>query len=87
MTPEERQQCIQNRLTAELAPTQLEITDDSHQHVGHPGAQSGASHFTVCIKSPKFEGLSLVARHRLIYDILGDLIPHEIHALKIQATP
>lgn len=86
MTPTERKQTIESRLEAALAPSMLKITDDSHLHAGHPGAQSGASHFTVTIESPKFEGLSLIERHRQIYAVLGDLIPTEIHALKINAT-
>lgn len=75
---------MRERLTTALSPTTLTIIDDSHLHVGHAGAKGGASHFTLEIASPKFKGLGLIAQHRLIYDVLGDLIPQEIHALKIR---
>lgn len=82
-TPEERANIIRSRLEATFSPSELIITDDSHLHVGHAGAKGGASHFSVKIQSVQFTGLSLVAKHRLIYQALNDLIPEEIHALKI----
>lgn len=82
-TPEERANIIRTRLEATFSPSELIITDDSHLHVGHAGAKGGASHFSVKIQSAQFTGLSLVAKHRLIYQALNDLIPEEIHALKI----
>jgi BolA protein len=84
----ERKPIIQARLEQALAPLKLEIIDESYKHIGHEGAKTGASHFAVSIVSAEFEGLSSIKRHQLIYDILGDLIPQDIHALKIQAkTP
>lgn len=71
-------------LEAALAPTALEVTDDSHLHAGHAGAREGR-HFTVRITAGAFNGLSRVARHRLIYDALQLLIPRGIHALAIEA--
>lgn len=74
-------------LEAELAPTSLEISDDSHLHAGHAGAASGGSHYTVKIVSARFEGLKLVMRHRLVYDAVHDMInKSEIHALAINAV-
>jgi BolA protein len=71
-----------------LAPTSLQIDDDSHLHAGHAGAEGGASHFTVHIVAQSFIGLSLLARHRLVYDRLQDLMPYPIHALALDArTP
>ena len=68
-----------------LAPQHLEVRDDSHLHAGHAGAQEG-SHFGVVIVSPRFIGLSRVARHRLVYDCLDALIGRGgIHALAIDA--
>ena len=67
-----------------LAPTALEVQDDSHLHVGHAGAREGR-HFSVRITSPRFKGLSRVARHRLVYDALDSLMPRGIHALAIDA--
>ena len=72
-----------------LAPIELEIGDDSHAHAGHAGAKErGGGHFELMISSAQFIGKPLVARHRLIYAALGDLMQREIHALKIDArTP
>ncbi len=68
-----------------LAPEHLEVRDDSHLHAGHAGAQEG-SHFGVVIVSPRFAGLSRVARHRLVYDCVQALIGRGgIHALAIDA--
>jgi BolA protein len=79
---------IRQRL-AVLSPQGLEIFDDSHEHVGHAGArESGGGHFQVFIVSESFEGRNKVARHRLIYQAVGDLMPGKIHALAISAhTP
>jgi BolA protein len=71
---------IRSRL-AVLEPTELNIRDDSHLHAGHAGAEGGAGHYHVHIVTTRFEGLTRVARHRLVYDLLQDLIPHPIHAL------
>jgi len=83
MTPSQRQQVILERLTARFNPTLCEIADESYLHRGHPGAQSGASHFALTITSNAFDGLSRVKQHQLIYQELQDLIPNEIHALRI----
>ena len=75
---------IRTRL-APLAPTTLDIRDDSHLHAGHAGAEGGAGHYHVRIVSIRFAGMSPVARHRLVYDLLQDLIPFPIHALALDA--
>ena len=75
---------IRAALAQALAPEALEVNDDSHQHVGHAGAREGR-HFSVRIVSSRFNGLSRVARHRLVYDSLLDLLPRGIHALAIDA--
>lgn len=72
-------------LTAALAPTTLEIIDDSHKHVGHAGARDGRGHFTVRVASPAFAGMAPIARHRAVYAALGDMMQTDIHALSIQA--
>lgn len=74
---------IQQRLKDAFSPHQLEVIDDSAQHVGHHGAEGGAGHYTVKIAADCFNGLSRVESHRKVYTVLNDLIPHEIHALKI----
>ncbi|HMC15385.1 MAG TPA: BolA family protein [Albitalea sp.] len=75
---------IERALQAALNPQQLEVQDDSHLHAGHAGAREGR-HFSLRIVSERFNGLSRVARHRLVYDSLHDLIPRGIHALAIDA--
>ena len=76
---------LQNALATGLQPERLEVEDDSHLHAGHAGASEG-SHFTVRIVSRRFDGLSRVARHRLVYDCLDALIGRGgIHALAIDA--
>lgn len=75
---------IRERLTT-LMPVRLEIADDSAKHRGHAGAASGGGHFHVLIVSARFAGLNRLARHRLIYAALGDLMQQHIHALSIDA--
>jgi BolA protein len=83
-----RVETIRNRLAEALAPTALEVGDESHRHVGHAGARDGRGHFRVRIVSAAFEGRSALARHRAIYAALGDLMQTDIHALAIDArTP
>ncbi len=84
----ERTDMIREKLTAALSPEQLDIVDESHKHVGHAGAAGGGGHFAVTIVANAFEDKSLIARHRLVYDALGDAMKSEIHALSIKAhTP
>ncbi|QNA89028.1 BolA family transcriptional regulator [Massilia sp. Dwa41.01b] len=76
---------IRERLQAALAPTLLEVGDDSHLHAGHAGAASGGGHYSVKIVSDRFAGQRLVMRHRLVYDAVADMMAAEIHALAITA--
>jgi BolA protein len=80
---------IENRLTATLSPTALEVIDDSHHHRGHAGhrGDDAESHFTVKISSAAFAGQSRIARQRAVYAALGDLVREDrIHALRIIAS-
>ncbi|MDD3530018.1 MAG: BolA family transcriptional regulator [Gallionellaceae bacterium] len=78
---------IRQRLAA-LAPAQLVIIDDSAAHAGHAGAAAGGGHFRLYIVSSHFAGLGTLARHRLVYQHLGELMAGRIHALGIEArTP
>ena len=74
---------IKTRLQV-LSPSQLEIQDDSALHAGHKG-NDGGGHYNLKIVSAEFNGKSQVARHRVIYQLMDDLIPHQIHALSIHA--
>ncbi|MBL8297339.1 MAG: BolA family transcriptional regulator [Rhodanobacteraceae bacterium] len=70
---------------AQLQPAQLELIDESHKHVGHEGARDGRGHFRVRLVAAQFDGLPALARHRLVYAALGDLMQTDIHALAIDA--
>ena len=61
----------------------LKIDDESHLHAGHAGAEGGAGHYRIFVKSSAFDGLPRVQQHRLVYDALSAWMPHEIHALAI----
>jgi len=82
----ERVAMIRERLEKALAPERLEVIDESHLHVGHPGARDGRGHFRVEIVSPLFHGLPRLARHRRIYAAMGELMQTDIHALTIEAN-
>lgn len=79
---------IEARLRAALAPEALAISDDSESHRGHAGHDgSGESHFTVRLTATAFAGQSRIARQRLVYAALGDLMaPGGVHALIIKAS-
>ncbi len=73
---------------AQLQPESLDILDDSAKHAGHAGAASGGGHYQLTIVSNAFAGKPQLARHRLIYQALGDMMQRQIHALSIAAfTP
>ena len=79
------EQAIRQRLAA-LGPSLVELTDESGQHAGHAGSRpSGGSHWQLTIESEAFRGKSPVARHRMVYEALGDLMARDIHALRIDA--
>jgi BolA protein len=75
---------LSERLQA-LEPDHLEVIDDSHHHAGHAGAADGRGHFTVKLVSKRFAGMNTVRRHRLVYEVVGDMMITDIHALSIQA--
>ncbi len=84
----ERIDKIREKLTAAFSPEQLDIIDESHLHAGHPGARSGGGHFVATIVSIDFTGQNMLARHRMVYDALGEMMDTDIHALSIKAlTP
>lgn len=71
-------------LAAALDPQFLEIRDDSALHAGHAGAREGG-HFHVTLACRSFEGLRMLARHRLVYDAVAPLMGRDIHAISIDA--
>ena len=76
---------IRQRLES-LAPARVELVDESAKHAGHAGASPGGNtHWNLTIVSAAFAGKPKVARHRMVYQALGDLMQHPIHALQISA--
>ncbi len=80
---------ISAKLSQALAPTRLEIVDDSARHHGHAGAHAdgdGETHFNVAVESAAFVGKSRVDRQRLVYGILADELKERVHALALKLT-
>jgi BolA protein len=76
---------IRERL-ASLQPQRIELLDESEAHRGHAGyREGGGTHWRLTIVAPAFSGQPIVARHRMVYQALGDLMQHPIHALAITA--
>jgi BolA protein len=76
---------IRQRLAA-LEPVRLDLVDESAQHAGHAGAAPGGqTHWRLSIVSPRFAGQPTLARHRMVYQALGELMQNPIHALAITA--
>jgi BolA protein len=79
---------IRAALESALQPCALELEDQSHRHAGHAGARDGRGHFRVRVVSEAFAGKLPLARHRIVYAALGELMQTDLHALSIQAlTP
>lgn len=84
MTNPARAQRIAETLTAQFAPVALHVTDESHRHAGHAGAQPGGeTHFSVALVSSAFSGLSRVARSRAVHDALAAEFQSGLHALAL----
>jgi len=79
---------IRQRLAA-LEPVSIDLIDESEGHRGHAGyREGGGTHWRLAIVSPRFAGQPVVARHRMVYQALGNLMQNPIHALAITArTP
>jgi BolA family transcriptional regulator, general stress-responsive regulator len=82
-----REQRLRQLLEARFTPLQLSIEDQSHLHAGHAGAATGQSHFRVHIVAEAFRGLPALARHRLVYAAVAELLKADIHALTLDALP
>ena len=77
---------LEARLRDTLQPTELEVIDESAAHAGHSGANGlgRGTHFRVRIASPRFEGRTRVAKHRLVYDALRFFIDQGVHAIAVE---
>jgi len=76
---------IERILREHFSPESIELRDDSAAHAGHPGAADGGGHYDLTIVADAFRGQDAVARHRMIYAALGELMGRDIHALSFQA--
>lgn len=75
---------IEAALRTALAPTAIEVVDDSASHAGHAGARAGGqTHYNLLVVSAQFEGLNRVARHRLVNQALGPEFDAGLHALSL----
>jgi len=86
MADMQREERLRQKLIARFAPVELSIKDESHHHAGHAGATGGQSHYRVRIVAEAFRGRSALARHRLVYDAVDDMMKTDIHALAIEAS-
>jgi BolA protein len=78
---------IKAKLTEALAPTELQVIDESYKHAGHRGARpEGETHFHVAVTSDKFSGMMRVARQRLVYGILAEELAGPVHALSLETV-
>lgn len=80
----QRKDIIIERIQQEIKPEHLEVIDESDQHIGHAGHQGGNRHFAVIIRSSSFADCSSVDAHRKIYALFEDMMPDQIHALRIK---
>lgn len=80
---------IQQKLQDSIQPEHLRVVDQSHLHAGHAAVKAGAGgHFAVEIVAGRFDSMSRVQRHRILFEVLDSLMGKEIHALAIRAyTP
>lgn len=79
------QASIRRKLGAALGPLRLDVVDESARHAGHAGARPGGeTHFRVEIVSPRFAGLSRIARQRLVHEVLAQELKDRVHALSLK---
>lgn len=83
MTSATRLETIKARVIAAFSPDYLEVLDESDQHIGHAGHGGGGRHFAVIISAPCLKSVPRVEAHRKIYSLFADMIPDQIHALRI----
>jgi BolA protein len=78
---------IEARLREALAPSVLEVVDESHLHAGHAGSREGGeTHYRLNVVASAFSGKSRVECHRLVNDALKEAFDRGLHALAIRAS-
>jgi len=75
---------IRTAIERQLAPIEIRVHDESALHIGHAGSREGG-HFRVHVVSERFRGLNRVARHRMVYQAVADLMGRSVHALAVEA--
>jgi len=77
---------LKEKLSRELDAEHVEIIDDSWQHAGHQEARVGveATHLTITVVSPRFEGVTLMDQHRMVHEVLKDARDQHLHALQLK---
>jgi len=80
------QQRIETKLTEAFAPERLVVVNESHLHAGHQEAfdGKGETHMRVRIVSSAFAGMSRLARHRAVNDVLKPELDAGLHALAVE---
>jgi BolA protein len=71
---------LQEKLTAALSPSWLDITNESHMHSVPANSET---HFKLVVVSAAFNGKRNVARHQLVYAALADELAGPVHALAL----
>lgn len=82
-----REQRLRQMLESRFAPLELHVHNESHLHAGHAGAADGRGHFRIRIVAEAFRGVAPLARHRMVYAAVSELLQNDIHALAIEALP
>ena len=67
---------LQQRIQAALPGAEVAVED----------LTGGGDHFRAQVVSDRFEGLSRIQQHRMIYDVFGAEIGGPIHALSIKTS-
>lgn len=77
---------IEAVLTQNLAPQRLEVIDESHHHAGHQPdiTGTGETHMRVRVISERFTGMTRLARHRLVNELLKPELDAGLHALAVE---
>ncbi len=84
-------EALVEKLKEELNADHVDIIDNSWMHAGHAAVANGpkeGTHLSIVIVSPKFEGVSLLNRHRMVHEVLEESFKQHLHALELKAyTP
>ena len=74
---------IKNRLSKNMDLIHFEMKDFTGRHLNHK-THEGGFHLEAIIVSNDFQDLTLIKRHQKVYEAIGDLMKHEIHALSMK---